>query len=262
MKENKGNNFESYGDIFEYSMRLNQLEDDEIFFLAISLDAEINDKKKYNIKNIITKLRSFTKEEFANSKKFLDDFLKSKGIVKEEEVSQNIPASDKLFFYFSPKVDLNTKAFYCIPIKTANIIYSFVVLCIISMIMIYRYITNSQNDMGQMNEKNFIFLILYLILLILGTYYLFNSSLNDNYTSAKNSLLIFEFKYIFLLLGNLLIEDKFENRHILNKFIGKEKNESLIIGLLPIIFVFIPIYLAYLQTSITRIKKKKLIYLK
>ena len=190
----------------------------------------------------------------------MDDFLKSKGIIKEEEVSQNIPASDKLFFYFSPKVDLNTKAFYYIPIKTANIIYSIVVLCIIIMLMIYRYIINSQNDIRQMNEKNIIFLILYLILQILGTYYLFNSSLNENYTSAKNSLLIFEFKYIFLLLGNLFIEEKFENIHILNKFIGKEKNESksIIIGLLPLIFEFISIYLAYLQTSITRMKKTSL----
>ena len=122
--------------------------------------------------------------------------------------------------------------------------------------MIYKYITNSQNDIGQMNEKNIIFLILYLIFHILGTYYLFISSLNGNYTSAKNSLLIFEFKYIFHLFGNLLIEEKLENTLILNKFIGKEKNENLITFLLPAIFEFISIYLAYLQTSITRIKKR------
>ena len=261
-------NFATKAEIFNYALKLNKLVDDEIFFLAVALDAETSDNKNSNIKNIISKLKSLSSDEGGDSKRFIDDYFNDKGIskrelaepVKTEEVSQITPLLDKIFCIFSPKVDLETKAFCCFPIKTTNIIYSILATIILIFVILHRYF--------YLRQEFKIYFIVWAILHMLGTFFLYKSCRNNKYSYAKSSLLFFEFKYICHLLINFVLKKKLKNNSFLVAFIWNiiddyENNEQslnvlflyLLCFSIIIILEFTPIYLAYLQVSITRIKQ-------
>ena len=264
--ENNQNNFATEEEANDLLFKLIKLKDDEVFFLAKSLDAEANDNPLSNAKNIISKLKLLPKDEFVYAQKFIDNLFKSHPKEEREKEGKNrIPGSDKLFFYFYPKVDLNTKAFFFFPIKTTNIIYSIFNIGLLIIFATYRFIIGISIDtiiQSDIKEYLPLLFITYIILLIIGNISLFISAKNDNYLSAKISLLSFELKYIIAAFGFALAKIITNLGHILLLFIGyyrintEELNnlELLVSILFPIIFEFFPLYLSYLQVSITRIK--------
>ena len=264
--ENNHNNFGTEEEANDYLFKLIKLKDEEIFFLAKSLDVEVNDNPFSNAKNIITKLKLSPKDEFIFAQKYIDNLFKSLSKEKREKEEKNrIPTSDKLFFYFCPKVNLNTKAFFYLPLKTTNIIFSIFNISTLIIFAIYRFIIGSPIDTiisGEIKEYLHLLFITYITLLIIGNISLFISSKNDNYLLAKISLLSFELKYILTGLAFLLMQTKTNQVHILLLFIGYYKSytdglnnlENLMHFLFPLIFEFFSLYLGYLQVSITRIK--------
>ena len=259
------NNFATEEEVYDYLLKLIKLKGEEVFFLAKCLEVEADDNTLANAKKIITKLDSLPKEEFIFAKKFIENLFKSLSKEEREKIEKNrIPGADKLFFYFCPKVDLNTKAFFYFPIKTTNIIYSFFNTGLIIIFLIYRFIIGNPVDTiipDDFKEDLPFLYIVYMTLQIIGSIFLFISSKNDNYLSAKTSLLVFEFKYIISAFGIHNITNIF---HILLVFIGYYKSydegftflEILVAILFPTIFEFFPLYLSYLQVSMTRIKKE------
>lgn len=269
--DSKDKNLTREEEVQDYLFNLLKLKNDEVFFLAKCLEVDTNNDMLYNARNIITKLESLPKDEFIYAKKFIDNLLKScSKKEREKELKNRIPISDKIFFFICPKVDLNTKAFSYFPIKVTNIIYSIFNICLLIIFSIYRFIQGNPIDtIIPNNIKEYIPLlsIIYITLQITAIIFLFISAKNDNYLSAKISLLLFEFKYIILVIQLLIMENitKLPRLpHILLLFIGYQRSinkESTLLELLtcilfPLIFEFFSLYLSYLQLSITRIKGK------
>ena len=262
------NNFANEDEVYENLFKLFKLKAQEIFFLAKCLEVEADDNTLANAKKIITKLDLLPKDEFIFAKKFIENLIKSRSKEEREKIEKNrIPGADKLFFYFCPKVDLNTKAFFYFPIKTTNIIYSFFNIGLLILFLIYRFIIGNPVDTilpDDIKGDLPLLYIVYMTLQIIGSISLFISSKNDNYLSAKISLLVFEFKYIIIAFEALGLSNITNVIHILSLFIGYYRSydegfnflEILVTILFPTIFEFFPLYLSYLQVSITRIKKE------
>lgn len=259
-------NLSREAEVNDYLLNLFKLKDEEVFFLAKCLEVDTNNDKLYTVRNIISKLELLPKDEFIYAKKFIDNLLKFGSKEKREKQFKNrIPTSDKIFFFICPKVDLNTKAFFYFPIKATNIIYSIFTICLLIIFSIYRFIIGNPIDTiipNDIKEDIPLTTITYITLQIIAIIFLFISSKNDNYLFAKISLLLFEFKYIISVAHIMGMQNITNLPHILSLFIGyyRSINEGLnifeiFVGILfPTIFEFFPLYLSYLQLSITRIK--------
>ena len=98
-----GNNAE----MFKLSQKLNNLDDDNLFLIASSYEAEVFDKKVYTINSIINKIKTLSKEEFVEFDKQIDEILKKKDekelIKKNENIESEIQISDRIFFSFLQK---------------------------------------------------------------------------------------------------------------------------------------------------------------
>ena len=98
-----GNNAE----MFKLSQKLNNLDDDNLFLIAASYEAEVFDKKVYTINTIINKIKTLSKEEFVEFDKQIDEILKKKDekelIKKNENIESEIQISDRIFFSFLQK---------------------------------------------------------------------------------------------------------------------------------------------------------------
>lgn len=113
------NNFTGEAEKFSYCIKLNKLNEDVLFLLSDSLKIHNNGNKQDIIRNIIDKLDSLPKGEYLKITKSLDDSLKSQKVINQEHIDENkilepsINAFDKIFFYFEPEINPNSKIFCC-----------------------------------------------------------------------------------------------------------------------------------------------------
>ena len=57
-------NFRDKTEEYHFSLKLNNLSEDELYYLAKSLDTHSSDDKRINVTNIVGKLKSLSNEEF------------------------------------------------------------------------------------------------------------------------------------------------------------------------------------------------------
>ena len=106
-------------DILNYSCKLNDLDDDHLFLIASSYEAEAFDKKIYTINSIINKIKLLSKEEFMKFDEKINELLKKKKEGNKLTENPKILISDKIFFVFAPKVDASsTKILCCLPLNS------------------------------------------------------------------------------------------------------------------------------------------------
>ena len=185
-----GNNAE----MFKFSQKLNNLDDDNLFLIAASYEAEVFDKKVYTINSIINKIKTLSKEEFVEFDKQIDEILKKKDekelIKKNENIESEIQISDRIFFLFSPKVNVNNaKLFYFLPLNVAITIYSMMYIHGY-LIMYYDSLNILKKDLPDIYKFQLCFTLI-----------LFISMTNGNSSFAKISLFYYEIK----LINNVII---------------------------------------------------------
>ena len=123
-------------DIIKYSQKLNNLDDDNLFLIASSLNAEAYDKKVYTINSIINRIKVLSSNEFIEFDKQINGILKKKNeekLLQKEKVEFKILISDRIFFIFAPNINIDkTKIFYYSAIN-AYVTFYFIV----SIILLY-----------------------------------------------------------------------------------------------------------------------------
>ena len=118
------NNLPLQSDVFSYSLKLGELDDNEISYLANSLGVEKKANKNDTIINIINKIQTISKEEFQNYNQIINDLLnkQKKEQQQQQEEKQyynenkkdyikDILNFDKIFLLFSPEINPETKLF-------------------------------------------------------------------------------------------------------------------------------------------------------
>ena len=183
-------------DILNYSCKLNDLDDDYLFLIASSYEAEAFDKKIYTINSIINKIKLLSKEDFMKFDEKINELLKKKEekkLIEKEKNKSRIFISDKIFFVFAPDVDVtSTKIFYFLPM---NAFVAF--FCIVFGYVFYDSFSRNIN----FREMLMTFLQFYSCLI------LFIAMTNENSSFAKISLYSFEFLLIIFLLPSNLPEN-------------------------------------------------------
>ena len=91
-------------DILNYSCKLNDLDDDYLFLIASSYEAEAFDKKIYTINSIMNKIKLLSKEDFMKFDEKINELLKKKEekkLIEKEKNKSRIFISDNIFFVFA-----------------------------------------------------------------------------------------------------------------------------------------------------------------
>ena len=127
------NNLPLQSDVFSYSLKLGELDDNEISYLANSLGVEKKANKNDTIINIINKIQTISKEEFQNYNQIINDLLnkQKKEQQQQQEEKQyynenkkdyikDILNFDKIFLLFSPEINPETKLFSNFSIYKSN----------------------------------------------------------------------------------------------------------------------------------------------
>jgi len=179
-------------DILNYSCKLKDLDDEYLFLIASSYEAEAFDKKIYTINSIINRIKLLSKEEFMKFDEKINELLKKKEkdkkIAEKEKIKPEILISDKIFFVFAPDVDVTSnKIFYFLPINAFVVFYCIIHACVF---MFYDSLLNNR-EMFKAFSQYFSCLILFI------------SITNDNSSFAKISLYLFEFLFIYFLSVNI-----------------------------------------------------------
>ena len=172
-------------DIIKYSQKLNNLDDDNLFLIASSLNAEAYEKKVYTINSIINRIKVLSSNEFIEFDKQINEMLKKKNeekLLPKEKVEFKILISDRIFFIFAPNINIDkTKIFYFLPIN-AYVTFYFM----FSIILLYSTIEEKINlSFMVMNFFNFF-----------CSLFLFISMTNEISSFAKISLLGFEIDFL------------------------------------------------------------------
>ena len=221
--------FQKKADILKYSQKLNNIDDDNLFLIASSYEAEVFDKKIYTINGIINKIKTLSKEDFIEFDKQIDEILKKKDekeLTKKKNVKPEILISDRIFFIFSPNVDANNaKLFSFLPINIAIVIFFIIILtlfyCCCFDLNFWSYIKLSNGEI--------------LLMIFPGSIFIFISMTNENYIFAKMSLILSE---IFFPI--ILVEKNF-----------KVKLQDILAYFLS----FSSIYISYFQLIVAKNKK-------
>ena len=214
---------ENNADILNFSQKLNNLDDDNLFLIASSYDAEVFDKKVYTINSIINKIKALSKEELIEFDKQINEILKKKDekeLAKKNNVEPEILISDRIFFLFAPKVNVNNaKLYYFFPINVAITIYFMIYL----VVFFVAFSDFAGKELPSMVIFHFF-----------GNLFLFISMTNEISSFAKVSLFWFEFYFLILLFIKRSIKDVFN-----------------------IIFHISLIYMSYIQLIVTKNKEYK-----
>ena len=94
--------FKNNADILKYSQKLNNLNDDNLFLIASSYEAEVFEKKVFTINSIINKIKNISKEDFIEFDKQINEMLikkDKKELVKKNNAEPEILISDRIFLY-------------------------------------------------------------------------------------------------------------------------------------------------------------------
>ena len=229
MKQIKSN-FKDKAEEFNFSLKLNNLSEDELYYLAKSLDIDSNNEKRILVINIVDKFKSLSNEEFKSMSRTLDDNIKSKEL-KDEKIdeiddAQKFNLSDRIFFIFAPKVEPNPKILFYIPLNI-----SIIIIFIINIITVFCL-------WGNQNYQSDIFVFYFI-----SNLFLFISMVDNVPILAKISLFINEF-----LFFRDFLKIKWEH------YFYKSFLEDLITFI--IVYYFF-IYLVYLQLISAKIKGNK-----
>ena len=224
--------FKNNADILKYSQKLNNLNDDNLFLIASSYEAEVFEKKVFTINSIINKIKNISKEDFIEFDKQINEMLikkDKKELVKKRNAEPEILISDRIFFIFTPNVNVNNaKLFYLLPINVAITIYSMIFLTVFYSINFNLYF------------KSYIYFAIsdYIIMPnFLSSIFLFISMTNENSSFAKISLILSEIFFPIILFK---LDFKVKIEQILNYFLN-----------------FLWLYISYIQLIVAKNKENK-----
>ena len=224
--------FKNNADILKYSQKLNNLNDDNLFLIASSYEAEVFEKKVFTINSIINKIKNISKEDFIEFDKQINEMLikkDKKELVKKRNAEPEILISDRIFFIFTPNVNVNNaKLFYLLPINVAITIYSMIFLTVFYSINFNLYFKSYIN----FEISDYIIMPNFPC-----SIFLFISMTNENSSFAKISLILSE---IFFPIVLFELDFKVKIEQILNYFLN-----------------FLWLYISYIQLIVAKNKENK-----
>ena len=280
-------NIEEGSDKFSYSLKLDGLEEKELFYLSNSLGIQKTDNKNDIINNIINKLNTLPKDEFDKMTEIINKLLiEKKNNTNEkddnnnngnnndnEEIQEKNIFYDKIFLFYAPKVNLNSKIrFYyyccccCCSFSVETIIKILFILGLVTTIISFliNLFTTILNGIQQDFHQILISQIFNGLLFI--------STKNNNINFARYALLYKEYMFVYSILNikNTFTEINEKTAKLLlvcNENDEKSFYECIVytigiyIGYFILIIAFIPqffeIYVAYYQLALIKIKKFK-----
>lgn len=280
-------NIEEGSDKFSYSLKLDGLEEKELFYLSNSLGIQKTDNKNDIINNIINKLNTLPKDEFDKMTEIINKLLiekKNNANEKDdnnnngnnndnEEIQEKNIFYDKIFFFYAPKVNLNSKIrFYyyccccCCSFSVETIIKILFILGLVTTIisLLINLFTTILNGIQQDFHQILISQIFNGLLFI--------STKNNNINFARYALLYKEYMFLYSILNLKKTFAEINEKTAKLLLVCNENDEKsfyecivytigIYIGYFILIIAFIPqffeIYVAYYQLALIKIKKLK-----
>lgn len=280
-------NIEEGSDKFSYSLKLDGLEEKELFYLSNSLGIQKTDNKNDIINNIINKLNTLPKDEFDKMTEIINKLLiekKNNANEKDdnnnngnnndnEEIQEKNIFYDKIFLFYAPKVNLNSKIrFYyyccccCCSFSVETIIKILFILGLVTTII--SFLINLFSTILNGIQQDFHQILISQIFNGL----LFISTKNNNINFARYALLYKEYMFLYSILNLkktfaeinektaklLLVCNENDEKSIYNCIVY-----TIVIYIVYFILIidFIPkffeIYIAYYQLALIKIKKFK-----
>ena len=280
-------NIEEGSDKFSYSLKLDGLEEKELFYLSNSLGIQKTDNKNDIINNIINKLNTLPKDEFDKMTEIINKLLiEKKNNTNEkddnnnngnnndnEEIQEKNIFYDKIFLFYAPKVNLNSKIrFYyyccccCCSFSVETIIKILFILGLVTTIISFliNLFTTILNGIQQDFHQILISQIFNGLLFI--------STKNNNINFARYALLYKEYMFLYSILNLKKTFAEINEKTAKLLLVCNENDEKSFyecivytIGIYILYFIliiaFIPqffeIYVAYYQLALIKIKKLK-----
>lgn len=280
-------NIEEGSDKFSYSLKLDGLEEKELFYLSNSLGIQKTDNKNDIINNIINKLNTLPKDEFDKMTEIINKLLiekKNNANEKDdnnnngnnndnEEIQEKNIFYDKIFLFYAPKVNLNSKIrFYyyccccCCSFSVETIIKILFILGLVTTIISFliNLFTTILNGIQQDFHQILISQIFNGLLFI--------STKNNNINFARYALLYKEYMFLYSILNLKKTFAEINEKTAKLLLVCNENDEKsfyecivytigIYIGYFILIIAFIPqffeIYVAYYQLALIKIKKFK-----
>ena len=280
-------NIEEGSDKFSYSLKLDGLEEKELFYLSNSLGIQKTDNKNDIINNIINKLNTLPKDEFDKMTEIINKLLiEKKNNTNEkddnnnngnnndnEEIQEKNIFYDKIFLFYAPKVNLNSKIrFYyyccccCCSFSVETIIKILFILGLVTTIISFliNLFTTILNGIQQDFHQILISQIFNGLLFI--------STKNNNINFARYALLYKEYMFLYSILNLKKTFAEINEKTAKLLLVCNENDEksfyecivyTIVIYIVYFILIidFIPkffeIYIAYYQLALIKIKKFK-----
>ena len=280
-------NIEEGSDKFSYSLKLDGLEEKELFYLSNSLGIQKTDNKNDIINNIINKLNTLPKDEFDKMTEIINKLLiEKKNNTNEkddnnnngnnndnEEIQEKNIFYDKIFLFYAPKVNLNSKIrFYyyccccCCSFSVETIIKILFILGLVTTII--SFLINLFTTILNGIQQDFHQILLSQIFNGL----LFISTKNNNINFARYALLYKEYMFLYSILNLKKTFAEINEKTAKLLLVCNENDEKsfyecivytiviyIVYFILLIDFIpkFFEIYIAYYQLALIKIKKFK-----
>ena len=280
-------NIEEGSDKFSYSLKLDGLEEKELFYLSNSLGIQKTDNKNDIINNIINKLNTLPKDEFDKMTEIINKLLiEKKNNTNEKDDNNNNGNNndnkeiqeknifyDKIFLFYAPKVNLNSKIrFYyyccccCCSFSVETIIKILFILGLVTTII--RFLINLFTTILNGIQQDFHQILISQIFNGL----LFISTKNNNINFARYALLYKEYMFLYSILNLKKTFAEINEKTAKLLLVCNENDEksfyecivyTIVIYIVYFILIidFIPkffeIYIAYYQLALIKIKKFK-----
>jgi hypothetical protein len=290
-------NIEEGSDKFSYSLKLDGLEEKELFYLSNSLGIQKTDNKNDIINNIINKLNTLPKDEFDKMTEIINKLLiEKKNNANEKDDNNNNDNDinndnnnkfnndngdiqeknifyDKIFLFYAPKVNLNSKIrfFYyccccCCSFSVETIIKILFILGLVTTII--SFLINLFSTILNGIQQDFHQILISQIFNGL----LFVSTKNNNINFARYALLYKEYMFLYSILNLKKTFAEINEKTAKLLLVCNENDEksfykcivyTIVIYIVYFILIidFIPkffeIYIAYYQLALIKIKKFK-----
>ena len=268
-------NIEEGSDKFSYSLKLDGLEEKELFYLSNSLGIQKTDNKNDIINNIINKLNTLPKDEFDKMTEIINKLLieKKNNANEKDDNNNNGNNNDNKVLFYAPKVNLNSKirfCYYCCccccSFSVETIIKILFILGLVTTIISFliNLFTTILNGIQQDFHQILISQIFNGLLFI--------STKNNNINFARYALLYKEYMFLYSILNLKKTFAEINEKTAKLLLVCNENDEKsfyecivytigIYIGYFILIIAFIPqffeIYVAYYQLALIKIKKLK-----